>query len=228
VNYGYAERYINYYDYISLPTSSYEVISNIQGDEDDTKKILFVEFNDRFFINALNKHIHKMDIEEVKEFTPYKGKANDIEDKISFFINDILNKELPPSDNLLFNTVSIKLNEVLEKQQSYIVHSTSLIHRLGKAYGLTLNAVTYHTAQKAYLLSYEIIGFVFEDKVYGDVLPSNLVTDPYQSLEDSMKQRIIHDKQYEKETLCKYIQDLKKFRNIDYTSLSEKNIDCDG
>jgi hypothetical protein len=218
------EKYIDYYDYITIPSSSYDIIADT-----DNKKY-FVEFNDRFFIDTFNKHVSNVSIsdETFRDININVVTMEDIQNKTAAYIEGILNEELEMDETNLFFVVEKKLLSVKYDDSSYIVQMKSLIHRNGKAYGITLVSTTLHNPIETQLIKYDILGFVFEDKLYGNVLPSNLMTVENLQYEDIMKDKIIIDKESETKTLCKYLKDMKKFRNIDYTSFTGSNTNCDG
>lgn len=221
VNYIIVERetYIDYNSYITIPTTAYDKAFVAGG------KKYFVEFEDKFFKDALDKNVYnqKFNYEGFTEIKEYN--ADDMKGKVSNTIEKILNKALPIEENSLFNVVDIKFVKVMRLEAKYVVSSTTLIHRLNKAYGLSLQTTTYHEPGNSSLLEYKILGFVFEDKLNTNIVePSNLNSGDDLSYEDLMKSTIIKDKKYEHDTFCKYISDLKKYRNIDYP----EKTDCDG
>jgi hypothetical protein len=207
------ETYIDYNSYITIPTSAYDKAFAGGG------KKYFVEFEDKFFKDALDKSIYNQAFNyegfiEIKEYN-----ADDMKRKVSSTIEGILNKALLIEDNSLFNVVDIKFTKVMRlgMEAKYIVSATSLIHRLNKAYGLSLATTTYHEPGSSALIEYKILGFVFEDKLNTNIVePANLNSVAELSYDDLMKATIIKDKQYEHDTFCKYVSDLKKYRNIDY------------
>lgn len=217
------ESYIDYKDYMSIPTSAYETIGS--NSDDISKKKYYVEFKDDFFESALKSAKYPQPFDETGYSIVNKDLDN-IKLKVSQVIEKILNAKLPIEECNLFNIVNIKIKSLYKKNDNkYIVEAVSLVHRLNKVYGLDLYTKTYHSYDSNALLDYKINGFVFEDKIYGDVLPSNVNDDTEFSYDQIMKDKIIQSKEFEKETFCKYIGDLKKFRNIDYKPLD--SINCD-
>lgn len=222
------EKYIDYKDYMSIPASAYEMIGADNGDM--AKKKYYVEFKDSFFETALKtaKYSQKFDDTDYK-ISQLQQNRKDIELKVSQVIEKALNNKLPIEESNLFNIVKIQIKAIYKKENSkqneFIVESISLVHRLNKVYGLDLYTKTHHSYDSNTLLDYKINGFVFEDKLYGDVLPSNMNEDTELSYDQMMKDKIIQSKEFEKQTFCKYVGDLKKFRNIDYKPLD--SIKCD-
>lgn len=210
------DTFIDYKDYISIPTSAYD-----KAFDKSTKKY-FVEFDDKFFEDVLHNSLYSQvfnydGYQEVKVYN-----KEDVKTKVSAAIESILNRKLPVEDTNLFNIVDIGIEKVLSKQSDkgtkhYVVTSSSLIHRLGKAYGMSLSTETFHDDNSVSLIKYTIHGFVFEDKLLNNnVEPSNLDEHNELTYENISRDKIMKDKKYEHDTFCKYIIDLKKFRNIEY------------
>lgn len=221
------ERFLDYTDYITVPSFAYE---SMAGEGEGAKKY-YMEFNDRFFLNALNKNADANMHIDVSSFEPTslpKSKVQQLEESVSALLARVLNAELDSNDTQLFNTLNTRISTVKKNGDSYVVEAKSVVHRLNKAYGVTIDTTCLYTESKMHLLAYNLQGFVFEDKLYGDVLPSNLITIDDLIYENIMKEKIMQSKEYENKMVCKYLSDLKKFRNIDAQSLTDSNTNCDG
>jgi len=102
-----------------------------------------------------------------------------------------------------------------------------LIHRPTKAYGM-LGTYYVHTSKhdnKIVLTKVAIQGFIFEDKLYGNVVPSNLPP-PISSYTDMMQHTILKSKDWEEKELCNHYKKIDKERGVDYASLG-LNTSCD-
>ena len=213
---NFIDNFIDYRDYISIPTSAYDKAFGQDG------KKYFVEFDDKFFKDVLDKSLYSQSFnyEGYKEIKVYN--REDIKTKVSAAIESVLNRKLPVEETNLFNVVDIGIEKVLMNQNNkgekkYVVSATSLIHRLSKAYGLSLSTETFHDDTSVTLVKYTITGFVFDDKLVNDnVEPANLDEHNELTYENLSREKIMKDKKYEHDTFCKYITDLKKFRNIEY------------
>lgn len=240
--YSQALESLDYHDYLSAPTAIYE---RIQDPEPERSRKYFVEFHDKFFEDALKaveidpKEFH-IDLENmhtsqgITNYSVYvasKDKLDlDIKPKVSQAIESALNKALPAEETNMFYVSSIQVRKVWKHVSGadvFVVHASSIMHRLGKAYGLQLVTTTYHAYEDvARLLNFTVKGFVFEDKVYGNVVPSNLETEDFLTYESLAKTKILMDPASERKILCSHLKDVQRFGS--YASLSVENINCDG
>lgn len=204
----------DYQDMISVPTSAYSTISD---DDISYQKRYFLEFNDRFFHNAMIDALtsQKQDYSSWKPITTYD--ADTVKFRVSEHIQGILNREMQGTDPNLFHVVKFDIKEVLASPDGmeYVVKASELIHRNQKLYGVSLETVTLHNKKTfdTVLLKYELLGFVFEDKI-DDVMPANYNQASELAYEDINKTNIIKDSDYEKRVKCKYFSDLKKYRGL--------------
>jgi len=202
------ERFLDYRDLLVTPGIAYDEIN-----PENSNRRYYIESNVRFFKSALdaavsNKHVDISEYQETKS-------NDDIKIKVSAFIEKLFNKHLPVGDPNIFNVVSIEIEHVHKKDVNFVVKAKSLIHRENKIYGLLLHTRSYHDMNSSSLLSYDIKGFIFEDKIYGNVLPSNLHTDTNLAYDHIMMDKILQSKELEQETYCKYLKDLKIYNNIE-------------
>ena len=230
----------DYYDLLSLPTRSYEMLGVTP--DPTTVKPFFLEFNDNFFIDSLTKCTYTPSllestiINELIQNTPNKiPRASQttfipimasISKTIEGCMNTNLNK-IGDSVDTLFSVTDIILHDVRQKDDIALTNSKCVVHRLGKSYGASILVTTFHFDGKTSIIDVQLEGFLFEDRIYGSTVPANLVTTEY-ALYRNLDTTILKDKKHEQETLCKYLQDLKKYRGIDYASLSDSKIVCDG
>jgi hypothetical protein len=143
-------------------------------------------------------------------------------------IEAILNSALHPNDPELFHVVEMTINEIKQSPDgnAYVMTSDMLVHRTGKAYSASLAIKTYHDTKKTYnaLISFELKGFVFEDKL-GQVKAQNWWQDNNASLDH---QTIMINKEDQEKLLCAQLRSIKEYRGLDYTSLSSEKINCEG
>lgn len=214
--YNLIDTFMDYKNYLTIPSTAYDKAFN------EGNKKYFVEFDDKHFRDILENNIHNQKFDYTGYEEEKKYNKIDIQHKVSATIEGILNKHLPIDEVNIFNVVDIKIDKVMvlkvEDKKKYVVSATSLIHRLNKAYGLYISTESYHDGTMfPSLISYKLHGFIFEDKLdNGNVLPSNIEEHSELSYDDIMRDKIMKDKKYEHDTFCKYITDLKKFRNIEY------------
>jgi hypothetical protein len=216
------ESFINdYYDKyistVSVPTDFYNILEL-------PKTHYAVEMHDRFFLDTLEKNKTKTSISYIKK--------DDIDDNILIssilnrtnkYVVDILNKDLPQDERFLFS--NIHSEKILAKKlikDVYVLKSRHIIYRDTKIYGVSLSLTTLHSFvdKDIKLIDYNLYGYVFEDKI-NKIEPSNLIDNDYQ---DYKKDKIeILDPHYENQYLCQYYNDLKKFRGISSSNMSELN-----
>ena len=233
---GDKERLLDYYDYITLPAATY---GTTLGDPDPSNASYFIELNDRYFEDMLTKCksgpteqentiIKRLLQEDTAIYTPKEHEELEIKQRIGDLVATCLNAGLESSDTFLFSATGVAIKEVKRDTETnaYVVVSKCVFHRVGKAYGAVLLITTYHSGERHLLLDHKILGFAFEDAATGDVLPANVLSGDRAAYGEDMM--ILKGVDYERKALCKYLTDIKRFRNIDYTSLSGENITCDG
>lgn len=204
--------YDRYMNDISVPAQFYSQPSYATG---FTK----VEFRDQFFIDALaenldTEHSPLMYMEEVKKYPSF------LLLKCEEFLAKILNAKLPSSETSLFAVVKSNVMSVKKRSNVYMVESKHVVHREGKIYGAGIWMTTLHIDGKIHLKKYDLLGFIFEDKIRSE--------DPY-NLDQSSQQPfmldalITKDKKYENDYLCTLYADLEKFKGIKI----DHDLDCD-
>lgn len=235
---------LDYYDYISLPGRSYSNVTLPQEPDENIHKY-FLEFNDLFFEGAFSEcktTLTKDDaanIDALLKTDDIKKTLKDslvttLKQAVANVVASCLNKKLDSNETVLFSAVDIFLVDVKRDIQTntFLVKSKSTIHRVGKAYGAIVSTTTYHSLDKTILTDYILHGFAFEDAIQAHVVPSNLLNDTTASYSNLSDDTIIKDKKYEDTVMCKYIDDMKRFRNIDITSSSGNqslsNTICEG
>jgi hypothetical protein len=216
-NFTINDYYDKYFNAITIPTDFYN-ISKLP------KKQYAYEMHDRFFLDTLEKNKtdtsisfnDKDDINNSKLILSMLNRTNK-------YIVDILNKDLPLDERFLF--ANIFSEKILAKKlidEVYVLKTNHIIYRDTKIYGVSLTITTIHSFvdKGIKLIDYKLDGYVFEDKL-NPIQPSNLIDNDYQ---DYKKDKIeIHDPKYEKQYLCQYYNDLKKFRGITAPNIKEFN-----
>jgi len=217
------ERFINdYYDRyvetISVPADFY----NIGAVMPETHYA--VEMNDRFFIDTLNKNktITSIGYKLSPDLTN-KKMISSILSRTNNYLVDILNKEMPLDEKILFSNVFSE-KEIAKTivDGVFLIKSKHIIYRDTKMYGVSLSITTIHSLldNSIHLIDFDLYGFVFEDKI-NTYEPSNLIDNNYQ---DYKKDNIqIRDPNYENQFLCQYYSDLHKFRGI---TVSTSSLNC--
>ena len=236
---NFSDRLMDYYDHISLPPRSYSTMSSGEKEDDNVYKY-FVEFNDLFFENAFSKCKTRPDVDEAVSIGTLEKTENvikwlkdplkvSIKISLASLIAECLNKELDINDTNLFSAVDVVLIDVKrnKEENTFLIQSKCSVHRLGKAYGAVVRATTYHSLKRTILLDCVLDGFAFEDAIQSDVVPSNL-DEQVQGSYENLGEGILKSPEYERQAVCKQLEDMKKFRQIDYQSLSGTNIVCDG
>lgn len=227
---------LSYYDYISLPAATYGATL---GDPDPSNASYFIELHDRYFEDILlkcrsrptekeNTIIEQLLQDDTKKYIRKEPEELEMKEKIGDLVSKCLNAGLDSSDTFLFSATGVAIKEIKRDTEAnaYVVVSKCVVHRVGKAYGAVLLVTSYHSGDRNMLIDHKILGFAFEDAATGDVLPANVLSNDRVAYEEDMT--ILKGVDYEKKALCKYLKDLKRFRNMDYTSLSGENITCDG
>lgn len=217
-----------YLEYITTPTTAYG------NPKEDIGNRYFTEFGDKAIKAHLDKNVYNQSFDMSGFIEVDKRKINtmDAEAKTAAVMEKVMNRMLAADDPYLFSAVKTRIDRVWKKEGStvFVADSVMLLHRTGKMYGILLKARTYHgmagtyDADGAGMISYQLAGFIYEDRVYGEALPSNLFTEK-QAPTSTPLDKIIMSKEYEQAAVCKYIEDLKKYRGIDY-SLSAENMAC--
>lgn len=202
------ERFLDYRDFLVTPGVAYDNIN-----PENTNHRYYIEFNDRFFKTALDAAMSEKQV-DITKYQEIKSN-DDTKRKVSAFIEKVFNRYLPVGDPNIFNVVSIDIEHVHKKETQFVVEAKSLIHRENKIYGLLLHTRSYHDMNSSSLLNYDMKGFIFEDKIYGNVLPSNLHTDTNLAYDQIMMDKIMQSKEFEQETYCKYLKDLKIYNNME-------------
>lgn len=211
-----------YLEYITTPTTAYG------NPKEDIGSRYFTEFGDKAIKGHLDKNVYNQAFDMSGFVEVEKARiAMDAETKTAAVIEKVMNRMLEADDPYLFSAVKTRVDRVWEGGTVFVADSVVLLHRIGKMYGILLKARTYHgmagtyDADGAGLISYELAGFVYEDRVYGEALPSNLFTEK-QAPTSTPMDKIIMSKEYEQAAVCKYLEDLKKYRGIDYSLSAEK------
>lgn len=217
----------HFQDIRSVAPSAYKQIGE---DELEVARKPYLEFNDRFFLNALidGKSTEVVQDANWQIVTLNKSLESSGKERASQKIETILNSALHPNDPQLFHVVDITIQQVKQSPSAnaYIMKSDMIVHRTGKAYAASLSVTTYHDMDKTYnaLINFELKGFVFEDKL-GQVRAQNWWEDNVASLDN---QTIMINKEDQEKLLCAQLKSIKEYRGLDYTSLSSEKINCDG
>lgn len=212
------EPYIDYnkYQFLTIPSSAYDNL-NINPNK------YFYEFKDQFFIDILNKNKSQKNF-EINNFKNSKlsiQQKQQLEKIIKKYIENILNKEIK-KDNNLFYVYRFIINEIKNNNNLYLVNSSLILYRNSKIYGISLKIDTLHTIniEKIELINYDLLGFIFEDKLHSNLtLPKNIYTNQYEN--SNTINKIIKTPDYEKKNICLYLENLKKFRNIEADDYKE-------
>jgi hypothetical protein len=205
--------YSKYLNDISVPVSFYS-----QGKVAQNFKL--IEFNDQFFKDVLEKNKNPSVLEGKVE-TKIKVNNDQLLQRTDTYISNLFNDALAKKENTLFAVAYSELLSIKSyTNNKFLIESRHIIHRDKKIYGTSLEIKTFHEIGKTTLVDYTILGFIFEDRIDANQ-PSNLDENEFQPF---MKDAIfIKDKKYEKQYLCKYYADLKKFRGIDVPN----TLECD-
>jgi hypothetical protein len=171
---------------------------------------------DKFFENILENNV--VPFKHIVQRTSVVGDdkiKQDLLQQIDAYLLKLLNSKLASDEIYMFHTVFSETTDITRFEESgeYVVSSNHLIYRDTKIYGVSISLKTVVDGKtgKVSLLSYTLNGYVFEDKIT-EYQPNNLVEDVFQ---DYRKDDLItKDPKYEKQYLCKYYADLKKFRGI--------------
>lgn len=206
------ESYIDYnYKLLTIPSSAYNNL-NINPNK------YFYEFKDKFFINILNKNKSTQQINKnnFKNINLSIKQRYELEKIIKKYIENIFNKELEQYDDNLFYVYRFIINETKVFNDIYLVNTSLILYRNNKIYGVSIKLDTLHkiNSEELKLYDFDLMGFIFEDKMFSEfTLPNNVYTNIYQDANDN--KTIIKTPEYEKKNICKYLEDLKKFRNIE-------------
>jgi hypothetical protein len=212
------DYYNKYIETITVPSDFYNMSAILPNHH------YAAEFNDRFFIDTLNKnkiissiaYNKNQNLKDKKMIESILIRANN-------YLVNILNKEMPLDEKFLFS--NIYSENVLAKiiiNGVFIIKSKHIIYRETKIYGISLSITTIHSLldNSIHLLDFELYGFIFEDKVNA-FEPSNLIDNDYQ---DYKKDNIhIKDPNYENQFLCQYFDNLYKFRGIKAPNITHLN-----
>lgn len=202
--------YSKHYNDVSIPTSFYNITAQVVPNH------YTVEMKDKFFEDILEKNVvpFRHVVQKTSSIEDEKTKQQLLQ-QIDAYLLKLLNSKLASDEIYMFHTVFSQTQNITKFEESgqYVVSSDHLIYRDTKIYGvsISLKSVVDSQTGKVSLISYTLNGYVFEDKIT-DYQPNNLVEDVFQ---DYKKDNIIiKDAKYEKQYLCKYYADLKKFRGI--------------
>jgi len=213
------DYYSKYFETITVPTEFYNISAILP------KTNYAFELKDRFFIDTLNKnktitslgYIKSPDLIDEKMILSILNRSNN-------FLVDILNKEMPCDEKFLFSNVySEKTLAKIIVNGVFVLKSKHIIYRDTKIYGVSISITTIHSLvdNSIHLIDFELYGYVFEDKINA-FEPSNLIDNNYQ---DYKKDNIqIRDPKYENQYLCKYFDDIHKFRGINAPNIDK--LDC--
>lgn len=214
-------------DVRSVSPNAYKTMGE---DDVDVARKPYLEFNDRFFLNALidGKSTEVVQDANWKKINLDKSLEASGRERASQKIETILNSSLHPNDPELFHVVEMTINEIKQSPDgnAYVMTSDMLVHRIGKAYAASLSIKTYHDTKRTYnaLINFELKGFIFEDKL-GQVKAQNWWQDNNASLDN---QTIMINKEDQEKLLCAQLRSIKEYRGLDYTSLSAEKMNCEG
>lgn len=159
-----------------------------------------VEFNDKFFNDALKNSVSAETIEgeEMYKYPSWLLEKN--EKFLAKILNDFI-KEVNPS---FFSVAHSELISVKSDGHKYIVESKHIVHRDGKIYGASIYIKTALDDFNIALLQYKLLGFIFEDRIKLEK-PYNLDTNEYQYY--MLDKTITKGERFEKDYLCKYYKE---------------------
>lgn len=214
----YINDYSKYIETITVPTDFYNISAVLP------KTHYAIEMKDRFFIDALNKnktitslgYDKSPDLKDEKMISSILNRANN-------YLVYIFNNEMPCDEKFLFSNVySEKVAAKIIVDSVFVLKSKHIIYRDTKIYGVSISITTIHSLidNSIHLIDFELYGYVFEDKINA-FEPSNLIDNDYQ---DYKKDNIqIRDPKYENQYLCKYFDDIHKFRGITVPNVDKLN-----
>lgn len=216
--------YDKHYEDISIPTQFYEITAQVVPNH------YTIEMHDRFFISNLDiekKQYPKNPSLVLLKDDVEKSVKDEIEKRTGDYLKKLFNSKLGSNEVFLFRSIydiveSVKKG-IWKYGVCYLANTRHLLYRDTKIYGVAINLTTLHDKRTGniYLADYKLVGFVFQDKIDGALEPTNLVQNDYQEYtKDTVTQ---YDKKYEKNYLCKYYSDLKKFRGI---SVNTQDLGC--
>ena len=203
--------YSRYINDISVPQDFYSQTKYAQNYK-------FVEFNDRFFTDVLNKNTQSINIEGTAKINKPPEYLMKLTEE---YLLKIFNSGI--KENNLFMIIQSILKYVSQKDDKYILNSQHVIYRDSKIYGAAIELTTLHENYKVTIIKSKLLGFIFQDRL-NPIQPSNLITNSYQ---DYMLDKIItKDPKYEKQFLCQYYKDLQKYKDISKNTYYE-SLNCD-
>ena len=216
--------YDKHYDDISVPTQFYEITAQVVPNH------YTIEMHDRFFLDNLDKEKAKYpkdaSVVVLKEDVEASVTLS-IQERCGSHLRNLLNDNLPSGETFLFRSIYDMVDSVdkgiWRDGICYIATTRHLLYRDTKIYGVAINMTTLHDklSGNIYLSNYNLVGFVFQDKIDGAIEPTNLVQSNHQ---EYMKDRVTaYDKKYENQYLCRYFRDIEKFRGI---SVNTQDLGC--
>lgn len=215
------EKYLNYFQITSIPTDAYKGL----GSYSSSSSKYFIEHDESFFKDILDKNVSKSSntsLANFKDINLQNYNLTSLRSLLTKYIENLFNKEIA-SENNLYYVANLNILSSKKLDDKYYIVAEFILHRELKAYGVSLSMsffITESSNQTEYD-TYKIVGFVFEDKIHM-IRASNYNEDI--PLSQQIDNQIIgkRDSISEKKAICKYLGDLKKYRNIDNT------YGCDG
>lgn len=209
----YIEKYLDYFQITSISTNAYEGL----GTYSSSSTKYFIEHDASFFQNILDKNISKSSNTSLANFKDVNTNLTSLQNLIIKYIENLFNKEIASENNLYYVTNMTILSSKKLDDKYYIV-TEFILHRELKAYGVSLS-MSFFISESSHHIeynTYKIVGFVFEDKIHM-IRASNYNEDI--PLSQQIDNQIIgkRDSISEKKAICQYLDDLKKYRNIDNT-----------
>lgn len=209
------EPYMDYsMQHLAVPTAFYNF-------GEGRENMYFIEMKDQVFQDLFTENKVKLPEGQLE----YIDKISDADNKTiiersSQLITDMMNRTLPSSEIHLFHVVTAEVKQVQKHPLGFVTALDMLIHRPTKMYGIYGSFTVFHpTKGPSSLIDFKLHGFVFEDKIYGGVLPSNLPLEKNMTYQEMIGHTFLKSKDWEEKQICKYLTDMKTFRGIDYTSL---------
>lgn len=212
----------NILDSLSVPAKFYDNLEAIPN-------MYFTEMKEIDFNTIFDKHIVSIPgIDEYIQVPKDMVSQNNAkyilqatEKHVLTILNDVEQSGHP------FTILASKLKSMYIGKDGKTATIQILIHRPTKAYGMLGTYYVHITKNdnKFALTKVQIEGFVFEDKLYGNVVPSNL-PQSISSYTDMVEHTILKSKEWENKELCDYYQNIDKHRGINYASLG-LNTSCD-
>lgn len=198
------DYYSKYLNDLAAPTAFY-------GQMKTPVNFKLAEMNDKYFKYALDAAVEPRAIGESR---PARRAPENLLELSADRVAAALNAKLPSGESQVFAVAFSAIDAARELDGgAYVVDARHVVHRDSRAYGAAIRAKTLHDPRgSTALLSYELIGFVFEDRMPA-AAPANLF-ERDANPEYSRDAKLTRDAKYELEYACKYLTDLERYRGM--------------